>query len=785
MTSVLDPDRENESVTPEFVEELAEVGAQDWDRELYQDRLLVERCQRGDEQAFEALFLRHRDRLYRFCVHRLGSRSEAEDAVQETFLRAWRALPSFGGERRFYPWLSVIASNLCNDMQRRRGRWEVVADRELDVLAPPAAAEQEILVELWGERDILSRALGQLSERHRQVLELREGRNWSYQEIAAFSGVEVSTVETLLFRARRSLRREFMAIARAEGALGVLLVPWYLRRARIRFSSGALRLVHRPLSSQASQRSGTGSPAGGGPASGGAGAGAHVAAVSSSSWWSAVAGLSAGLPSPMFAGGAAAVAAAAVVASGFAYAGEGPPAAAPSVRGQISLAAPVLAHRGSLQAVMRKSSDVSPAAGGTAPRKELTAGSSSLTTTRTGSGTSLLGTGGSDGQSSADHATRSIQSATGVAGSSGVTGERAAAAVSRVAGLSTGAAGGVARTAGEVAGTVTGSAGGVGGAVTGSVGGVAGAAGGVTGAVGKVPGTVSGVAGSLGSAPGTVDDASGTVKSATGKVRSLTGTAGKVSRSLGGLTGAPGKMAAGVGSVAGKVVGKLGGSAGELTGRGATATAGEVTGAVGAASGAVGERVSEQSARPLEQSGTCREQSARPLEQSARPLEQSARPLEQSARPLEQSAGRPRHWSSRRGHWSSRRGHWSSRRGHWSSRERVGSLRDRRGCGWQSRRCGCPCRRGERQPGRHRRDGLDRLEGDDGVGAGIVWSRRSGDAEHNSSGSDRHHERSDSGWPEPRGGDGPQPDPRAQPLDHLLRARWTLESSQARRDVVV
>ena len=65
---------------------------------------------------------RYYERLLRFCLRRLNDRHEAEDAAQEAFARAWKALPRFAGERRFYPWLTVIAGNICTDMLRRRSR---------------------------------------------------------------------------------------------------------------------------------------------------------------------------------------------------------------------------------------------------------------------------------------------------------------------------------------------------------------------------------------------------------------------------------------------------------------------------------------------------------------------------------------------------------------------------------------------------------------------------------------------------------------------------------------
>src|SRR5436305_777163 len=83
------------------------------DVDLDRDTALVERFQTGDEEAFADLYRRYFPRLRRYCVRRLGDPHEAEEAAQEALARAYRALPNLGGDRRFYPWLRVIASNLC------------------------------------------------------------------------------------------------------------------------------------------------------------------------------------------------------------------------------------------------------------------------------------------------------------------------------------------------------------------------------------------------------------------------------------------------------------------------------------------------------------------------------------------------------------------------------------------------------------------------------------------------------------------------------------------------
>jgi RNA polymerase sigma-70 factor, ECF subfamily len=195
------------------------------DVDLERDKALVERCQGGDATAFDDLYLRYYARLCRFCFRRLGDMSDAEDTAQEAFARAWKALPTFNGERRCYPWLRVIASHLCVDSIRRSLRTTPVIEEDLDLVSRSVDGGQEAAVDQSEDRELLNQALGRISPRHREVLQLRETYEWSYQRIAEHQGVQVSTIETLLFRARRSLRREFLTLAEGQGGLaGVYLI---------------------------------------------------------------------------------------------------------------------------------------------------------------------------------------------------------------------------------------------------------------------------------------------------------------------------------------------------------------------------------------------------------------------------------------------------------------------------------------------------------------------------------------------------------------------------------
>lgn len=221
--------------------------ALDDDVDLVRDRVLVERAQAGDRSAFDDLYLRYYRRLYRFCLRRLQDAHEAEDVTQESFARAWRALPSFAGDRRFYPWLSVIASHLCTDVARRRSRSTPVAEFHQAEMASTDDGGEELMVAAV-DSDLVAKAFLRLSTRHQRILRLREGSGWSYQMIADHEGVGITAIETLLWRARQALKREFALLAdldgRFAGAVGALLGMGAVRRLVADHLASARRMAH-------------------------------------------------------------------------------------------------------------------------------------------------------------------------------------------------------------------------------------------------------------------------------------------------------------------------------------------------------------------------------------------------------------------------------------------------------------------------------------------------------------------------------------------------------------
>jgi RNA polymerase sigma-70 factor (ECF subfamily) len=151
-------------------------------------------------ERVERLYEDYAGRVYRYCLSRLDSPEEAEDALQATYLNAWRSLSSGVEPISTPPWLFQIASNVCSSMLRTRltGATEELRSPETFDRIPTEAKSSD---ELLG----LAAALEELPERQRKALLLRDWRGLSYDEIAAEMNSSYQAVETLLFRARRSV----------------------------------------------------------------------------------------------------------------------------------------------------------------------------------------------------------------------------------------------------------------------------------------------------------------------------------------------------------------------------------------------------------------------------------------------------------------------------------------------------------------------------------------------------------------------------------------------------
>jgi RNA polymerase sigma-70 factor (TIGR02960 family) len=182
----------------------------------------------GDESAFAALTERHRRELHVHCYRMLASFDEAEDAVQETFLRAWRSRDSFDGSSLFRAWLYRIATNVCVDAQRRNSRrvasmqtfrdvpWlQPYPDSLLDEVVPSDQQPDAVVVERETIELVFLAAMQVLPPRQRAALIARDVLGWPAVDAATLLETSVPAANSALQRARATMQ-EHMPARRSE-----------------------------------------------------------------------------------------------------------------------------------------------------------------------------------------------------------------------------------------------------------------------------------------------------------------------------------------------------------------------------------------------------------------------------------------------------------------------------------------------------------------------------------------------------------------------------------------
>jgi RNA polymerase sigma-70 factor (ECF subfamily) len=177
------------------------------------DEELVARSMGGDHDSFNQLILRWERPIYALAYRTIGREEDARDVCQETFLRAFRALPKFRREAKFSSWLYRIALNLCRDWARRERRAPMVQPPENSDLMELAAASEpsEPIENLVARKDLIrrvERAMELLPEEQRTAIVLKEYHGMTFQEIADLQGCPLSTVKTRLYQGLTVLRRE-------------------------------------------------------------------------------------------------------------------------------------------------------------------------------------------------------------------------------------------------------------------------------------------------------------------------------------------------------------------------------------------------------------------------------------------------------------------------------------------------------------------------------------------------------------------------------------------------
>ena len=174
-----------------------------------EERLLIEHVLQGHSRAYADLVNAHQAQILRLCASILSNETEAEDAAQEIFLKAYRSLASFRKESAFSTWLYRIASNHCRDLLRKRAREKTESLEKL--MEESGDAIEKLFASPIDPRsktensDLVEKILGELLPDQRLILTLREVEGLSYQEIARVLHCSLDAVKARLRRAREAL----------------------------------------------------------------------------------------------------------------------------------------------------------------------------------------------------------------------------------------------------------------------------------------------------------------------------------------------------------------------------------------------------------------------------------------------------------------------------------------------------------------------------------------------------------------------------------------------------
>ncbi len=177
-----------------------------------QEAMIVQRIIGGETEAFELLVLEYQKNVYNVALRITGNAEDAADMAQEAFIKAFNSISSFKGDSRFSVWLYRIVSNVCVDFLRGKSRrpasslsTENEEGESVELEIADESFSPEKLLEAKLSREAVRRGLDSLPEDYKQILLLREIQGLSYDEIAQILDIEIGTVKSRIFRARKKL----------------------------------------------------------------------------------------------------------------------------------------------------------------------------------------------------------------------------------------------------------------------------------------------------------------------------------------------------------------------------------------------------------------------------------------------------------------------------------------------------------------------------------------------------------------------------------------------------
>lgn len=181
-----------------------------------EDDVLVTRAQTGDMKAYDALVMRHRNRIFAMIRNMTHNDADAWDLSQEVFIKAWNALKTFEAKAKFSTWLYRIAHNVVYDWNRRRKHDaagelndEILENDRIDpsaIAIPHVGESPDTQMEMGELKRKIEAALAKISPEHREIVILKDVQGLAYKEIADVLGCTIGTVMSRLFYARQKLQ---------------------------------------------------------------------------------------------------------------------------------------------------------------------------------------------------------------------------------------------------------------------------------------------------------------------------------------------------------------------------------------------------------------------------------------------------------------------------------------------------------------------------------------------------------------------------------------------------
>ena len=194
-------------------------------KELHIDKVtdeeLIAQFQKGDVQAFDVLVRRYKDQLLNYVFRFVGSRVDAEDIVQETFLRVFKNKHYYKEIAKFSTWVYTIAGNLAKTELRRRKRRKMFSvsnfvneDRDYDIPDSDLTPEQQVDGNI--KDDIIQKAIDKLPPKFKEVILLRDVQGFAYEEISQILNIPLGTVKSRVNRGRLKLQEDLKFLLESE-----------------------------------------------------------------------------------------------------------------------------------------------------------------------------------------------------------------------------------------------------------------------------------------------------------------------------------------------------------------------------------------------------------------------------------------------------------------------------------------------------------------------------------------------------------------------------------------